>query len=187
MTGLLEAMSNGDAAARETFIEAVYDRLHRIASRVLSGERDSLTFQTTALVNEALVHLFGGKSLAAESQAHFLNIAAQQMRRILIDRARAHQAAKRSSVKVSLDEAAGQFSLERAAELVELDDALKQLAEVDPAAAAVVEQKYFGGYTDEETANILGIHVAKVRRDWAYARAWLHDYLSPPQPSSTAG
>lgn len=179
---LLAAAASGDIAARDQFVEAVYHKLHRIASRVLSNEKEALTFQTTALVNEALLHLFGGRMPSAENQTHFLNIAAQQMRRILIDRARAHKAAKRNAVKVSLDDA-GQFSMERASELVALDDALQALAEVDPAAASVVEQKYFGGYTDEETARILGVNVAKVRRDWAYARAWLHDYLAPGHPS----
>jgi RNA polymerase sigma factor (TIGR02999 family) len=136
-----------------------------------------MTFQTTALVNEALLHLFAGKTLEASDHRHFLNIAAQQMRRILIDRARAHHAAKRDAMKVSLEDA-GNISLERPAELLALDDALKALSEVEPRAAKVVEQKYFGGYTDEETAEILGINVAKVRRDWSYARAWLHDYLT---------
>ena len=177
LTMMLAAAAAGDRGARDQFVEAVYRQLHRIASRMLAGERDALTFQTTALVNEALLNLFGTQALRAADRRHFLNIAAKQMRQILIDHARAHHAAKRSAVKVSLDEA-GQFSLERSAELVALDDALKALAEVDPAAAEVVEQKYFGGYTDEETAEILGVNVAKVRRDWAYARAWLHDYLT---------
>lgn len=173
----LDSAIAGDGAARDEFIAAVYKQLHQIASRILRNERESLTFQTTALVNEAYLQMFANKGMNAENERHFLNIAAQQMRRILIDRARAHHASKRKGVKVSIEDG-GQFSVERSEELVALDDALKQLAEVDPAAAQVVEQKYFGGYTDEETARILGTTVARVRRDWSYARAWLHDYLA---------
>jgi RNA polymerase sigma factor (TIGR02999 family) len=158
-------------------VDAVYRQLHRMAAKILRGERPGVTFQTTALVNEALVHLFEGKPLRAADQRHFLNIAAQQMRRILIDRARARYAIKRDGVKVSLEDA-GNISLERPDELVALDDALNELGEADAAAAKVVELKYFGGYTDEETAEILEVNVAKVRRDWAYARAWLHDRLT---------
>ncbi len=174
---VLAAAAAGDLAARDQFVDAVYRQLHRLASRIMRGEREAMTFQTTALVNEALLHLFAGKALQASDHRHFLNIAAQQMRRILIDRARSHHAAKRNAMKVSLEDA-GNISLERSAELLALDDALKALSEVEPTAAKVVEQKYFGGYTDEETAEILGINVAKVRRDWSYARAWLHDYLT---------
>jgi RNA polymerase sigma factor (TIGR02999 family) len=178
LTSVLGAAAAGDAAARDRFIDAVYGELHRLASRILSIERHAHTFQTTALVNEAFLNLFGGKELHAADRRHFLNIAARQMRNILIDHARARHAAKREGVKVSLEDA-GQFSMERADELVRLDDALKALAEVDSAAASVVELKYFGGYTDAETADILGISLARTRRDWDYARAWLHDYLAP--------
>jgi RNA polymerase sigma-70 factor, ECF subfamily len=177
LTLLLAAAAEGDIAARDRFVETVYREIHRLASRILSGERAGVTLQTTALVNEALLRLFGEKVLAANDRHHFLNVAAVQMRRLLVDRARAHNAAKRKGEHISLEDA-GQISLERSAELVALDDALKALAAADPAAAEVVEKKYFGGYTDEETAAILRINVAKVRRDWVYARAWLHDYLS---------
>jgi RNA polymerase sigma-70 factor (ECF subfamily) len=174
---LLAAAAQGDLAARDHFIEKVYRQLHRLASVILSGERKGGTLQTTALVNEALLHLVGDKVLRANDRRHFLNVAAVQMRRILIDRARARNAEKRSGgAKVSLEDA-GQISLDRSAELIALDDALIALSEIDPAAADVVEKKYFGGYTDQETAEILGVNVAQVRRDWAYARAWLHDHL----------
>lgn len=128
-------------------------------------------------MNEALLRLFSGQQLRANNRKHFLNIAARQMRRVLIDRARAHGSAKRKGIPIELDDA-GEIYTERSAELVALDDALNALAEIDPAAADVVEKKYFGGYTDEETAAILETNVTRVRRDWAYARAWLHDYLS---------
>ena len=175
---MLAAAADGDIEARDHFVEAVYRQLHRIASRVLSVDRPGVTLQTTALVNEALMRLFHEKALRANDRNHFLNVAARQMRRILIDRARLHDAEKRRGQQISLEDA-GQFSLERSAELIRLDDALRELAEVDPAAADVVEKKYFGGYTDEETAEILGVNIARVRRDWAYARAWLHDHLTP--------
>ena len=176
LTRMLGEAAEGSITARDQVVEAVYHQLHRLASRVISGERPGGTLQTTALVNEAFMRLFGESVLKVNDRHHFLNIAAMQMRRILIDRARAHKTDKRKGVHVSLEDA-GQISLDRSAELIALDDALKVLAEVDPAAADVVEKKYFGGYTDEETAKILGINVAKVRRDWTFARAWLHDYL----------
>ena len=142
----------------------------------MSGERPGGTLQATALVNEAFLRLFGDRMITITDRRHFLNIAARQMRRIVIDRARAHGAEKRRGIHISFEDA-GQISLDRDAELVELDDALQALSDIDTAAAEVVEKKYFGGYTDQETADILGISVAKVRRDWAYARAWLHDHL----------
>lgn len=177
LTLVLAAAARGDIAARDQFVSAVYQQLHRLASGILSGEQHGVTMQTTALVHEALIRLFGDKVISANDRRHFLNVAARQMRHILIDRARSYVAEKRKGFKVSIDDAC-QLSSERSEELVALDDALNALAEVDPAAADVVEKKYFGGYTDEETAGILGINVAKVRRDWTYARAWLHEYLS---------
>lgn len=176
LTALLASAADGDLVARDHFVEAMYRNLHRLAERMMSSEKQGQTIQPTALVNEALVRLFSGKSLQASDRKHFLNIAAQQMRRLLIDRARARGAAKRKGASIPLEDA-GFIPVERGDELIALDDALKTLAEVDPAAADVVEKKYFGGYTDEETAAVIGISVAQVRRDWAYARAWLHNYL----------
>lgn len=177
LTAILEAAAGGDLEARDQFVEAVYRQLHRLAGGILHGDRPGVTLQTTALVNEALLHLFGDKIPKSNDRKHFLNIAAQQMRRILIDRARAHDSAKRKGLTVSLEDA-GQIPMDRSAEIVALDEGLKALAEIDPAAADVVEKKYFGGYTDEETAEILGVSLSRVRRDWTYARAWLHDYLT---------
>jgi RNA polymerase sigma-70 factor, ECF subfamily len=177
LTVLLAAAGNGDAIARDRFVEAVYQYLHSLAGRILSSEAPAPTLQPTVLVNEALLRLFSGRPLQAENRKHFLNIAARQMRRVLIDRARAHGSSKRKGAMIALDDAP-QISMERSAELVALDDALRELAEVDPAAADVVEKKFFGGYTDEETAAILDVNVAQVRRDWTYARAWLHSHLA---------
>jgi RNA polymerase sigma factor (TIGR02999 family) len=176
-SALLAAASQGDLAARDRFVEAVYRDLHRRASRLLNLERADHTLQTTALVNEALMRLLGENALGASDRNHFLNIAARQMRRILVDHARARHANKREGLRISLEDA-GQISLDRREELVALDDALTALASIDPAAADAVDLKYFGGYTDAESAAILGVNVAKLRRDWEYARAWLHDYMS---------
>lgn len=177
LSRLLEAASKGDLAARDEFVEQVYRELHKRASRLLSLEHQEHTLQTTALLNEALMHFLGDNLLQIKDRNHFLNTAAQQMRRLLVDRARARSTDKRKGLKVSIEDA-GNVSLERSEELVNLDDALKMFAEVDADAAKIVELKYFGGYTDEETAAIVGTNVAKIRRDWEYARAWLHDYLS---------
>jgi RNA polymerase sigma factor (TIGR02999 family) len=174
---VLTDASAGDRDARDRLVETVYRDLHRRASMMLSKERPGITLQTTALVNEALLHLFRGKALKANDQRHFLNIAAQQMRRILIDRARAKNAAKRKGFQVALEDA-GQIPVERSAELVALDDAMKIFAEIEPLAARVVELRYFGGHTEQEIAEILEIDISRVRRDWSYARAWLHDYLA---------
>ena len=175
--------SAGDEEAKERLAKSVYRELHRRASRMLRQERTGVTFQTTALVNEAFVHLFGGHALKAKDQRHYLNIAAQQMRRVLIDRARARNAAKRKGFQVALEDA-GPIPVERSAELIALDDAMYVFAGIEPLAARVVELRYFGGYTEEETAGILEIDVTHVRRDWAYARAWLHDYLTSGGPST---
>jgi RNA polymerase sigma factor (TIGR02999 family) len=181
LTLLLAAAANGDQIARDQFVEATYRYLHNLAGKILSSEAPGPTLQPTALVNEALLRLFSGRTLQAENRKHFLNIAARQMRRVLIDRARAHHSSKRKGEMIGLDDAPQiSIAMERSAELVALDDALHALAEIDPAAADVVEKKFFGGYTDDETAAILDVNAAKVRRDWAYARAWLHDYIAKP-------
>ena len=177
LTAALASAADGNSDARDQVMEAVYHELHRLAAHIMSGERPGGTLQTTALVNEAFLRLFGDKIVKVNDRRHFLNVAARQMRRILVDRARARSSNKRRGARISFEDA-GQISLDRDAELVELDDALQTLAEIDPAAAEVVEKKYFGGYTDQETANILGVNVARVHRDWAYARAWLHDHLA---------
>jgi RNA polymerase sigma factor (TIGR02999 family) len=176
LSEILASASRGDLAAQDQFVEAVYQQLHKLAAHMLRGEKAVLTLQTTALVNESLLQLCGGRFMTANDERHFFNTAAQQMRRILIDRARARSAVKRDGVRLSLEDA-GQIPLERPGELIALDDALKALAEIDAAAERVVELKYFGGYTDQETADILEINIARVRREWTYARAWLHDFL----------
>lgn len=176
ITQLLQRVNGGDAQAREEMIALVYRELHRLAARVMHGENAGHTLQATALVSEAYLKLFGGAPVKPNDSQHFFALAAQQMRRILVDHARAKHANKRGGVKVSLDEMY-QISSEPDAGLVLVDEALKELQELDAEAAHVVELKFFGGYTDQETANIMGINVAKVRRDWEFARAWLHHQL----------
>jgi len=141
----------------------------------MRGERTGDTFQTTALVHEAYVRLVDYERIQPRDRAHFLAIASQAMRRILIERARSRNATKRGSggQKVSLDEVAD-ISAERAAELIALDDALTTLSSFDPRKAQIVELKYFGGLTIEETAEALEISTPTVEREWSTAKIWLH-------------
>jgi RNA polymerase sigma factor (TIGR02999 family) len=177
ITHLLESAGSGDEAASSQVIELVYAELRRLAGRYMSGEKVDHTLQTTALVHEAFLELFGNDSqMSFRNTAHFFAVAAIQMRRILVDHARQKSAGKRRGIAVPLDEAY-HISSGREDALVALDDALKELAEVDPDAAKVIELRFFGGYTDKETAEILGKNQARVRRDWEFGRAWLHSRL----------
>lgn len=178
ITRLLQESGKGDRDASSKLVELVYSELHRQASRWMKGERPGHVLQTTALVNEAYIRLFGsGTPLQLNDRRHFFAVAAKQMRNILVDGARGEKARKRSAVKVSLEEACI-VSPERPQDLVALDDCLKELEEVDADASRVVELRFFGGYTDQETADIMGQSYAKVRRDWDFARAWLYDRLA---------
>lgn len=178
ITRLLKEAGAGNREASERVIEIVYSELHRLARHWMHAERPGHVLQTTALVNEAYLRLFGSETpLQLNDRRHFFAVCARQMRHILVDGARAEQAKKRSAVKVSLEEACV-VSTERPQDLVALDDSLKELAEIDPDAGTVVELRFFGGYTDHETAEIMGQSYAKVRRDWEFARAWLYDRLA---------
>ena len=180
ITQWLDRANEGDQQAMDQVIDAVYRELHRIASRVMSGENAGHTLQTTALVNEAYLKLFGDAPVKARDSHHFFALAARQMRRILVDHARSRNANKRGGVKVSLDDVYA-VSAEPDGSLVAVDDALKELEQVDERAARVVELRFFGGYTEEEVAQILEINIAKVRRDWEFARAWLLHFLETPE------
>ena len=175
ITGLLLDWGNGDKAALDRIIPLVYQELRRVAHRQMRRERAGDTLQTTALINEAYLRLIDYRQVRPRDRAHFLAIAAQAMRRILIERARSRHSAKRGSggQKVSLDEV-GDVSDERAADLVALDDALNNLAIIDPRKAQIVELKYFGGMTIPETAEILEVSTPTIERDWQMARIWLH-------------
>jgi RNA polymerase sigma factor (TIGR02999 family) len=152
----------------------LYEELRKIARYHLGHERTDHTLQPTALIHEAYVRLVGQNRVQWQNRAHFLGIASQLMRRILIDYARSHRAEKRGGLaqKISIDDAA--IVDERAIEVVALDEALSALAHLDAQQSRIVELRYFGGLTIEETAEVLAISPATVKRDWNVARAWLH-------------
>lgn len=177
ITRLLHAWRDGDTVAGDRLMTLVYDELHRLARRYMRRERRGHTLQTTAIINEAYLRLMG-QSVDWRSRAQFFGLAAQFMRRILVDHARSRQAAKRRCVAtVSLDEA-WVYAPERAPALIALDDALERLAELDPRKARVVELRYFGGLSAEETADVLAVSAVTVLRDWSFAKAWLRRELT---------
>jgi RNA polymerase sigma factor (TIGR02999 family) len=180
MTALLSAWSDGDKAALEQLMPMIYQELRRLAARHLGRERLGHTLQATALVNEAYLRLIDQTRVRWQNKAHFMGIAAQMMRRILVDYARTRHYAKRGGGApiVSLDEAAV-LSLERSEELIALNDALTRLSDLDPRKGRVVELKFFGGLSVEETADVLRISPNTVLRDWRTAKAWLHRELRP--------
>jgi RNA polymerase sigma factor (TIGR02999 family) len=179
ITRQLIAWSNGDEAALEKLIPAVYQELRRMADHYLRGENAGHSLQPTALVHEAYLRLIDQTKVEWHNRAHFFGVAAQMMRRILIDHAKAKYRVKRggAAVKVALDENAN-FTHERASELLALDDALQALAALDQRKSQIVELRYFGGLTIEETAQVLGISDKTVMRDWSLAKAWLYRELS---------
>lgn len=178
ITGLLEAWAGGDQAALEELMPLVENELHRLAHRYLERERRGHTLQTTALVNEAYLRLVDQRRVLWQGRSHFVAIAAKMMRRILIDHARRLAYAKRGggAKRISLDEVC-ELAEERAADLVALDDALELLGSLDERKSRVVELRYFGGLSVEETATVLGVHPDTVTRDWRTARAFLRREL----------
>lgn len=174
VTQLLVAWSDGDAAARDELMPLVYEELRRLAHRYMGRERKGHTLQTSGLVNEAYLRLIDQSQVHWQNRAHFFGIAAQMMRRILVDYARSRGYAKRGgdARQVSLEEAAI-VSEERAADVVALDDALKGLAEIDLRKSRIVELRFFGGLSIEETAEVLAVSPGTVMRDWTLAKAWL--------------
>jgi RNA polymerase sigma-70 factor, ECF subfamily len=188
LTELLRQMQQGDRDAGEMAVGLVYGELHRIASRQLRRESPGHTLVTGALINEAYLHFSAGNSFAIESRGHFLAIASQQMRRILVDHARAKNAQRRGgdAVHVSLDQAhAGSASV--SVDVLMLDIALVNFERDYPRAAKVVELRYFGGYSDKQAAEALGVSLNTVRRDWEFARCWLFDRMSGKRESADSG
>lgn len=179
VTGLLLKWQQGDSAALDQLTPLVYNELRRIAHRYMRQERDGHTLQTTALVNEAYVRLVGKERSAWQNRTHFFAVTAQVMRHVLIDHARRRLYDKRGggAEHVPLDDADA-MTQERAAELVALDEALNELARLDPRKCRVVELRYFGGLSLEETANVLEVSVMTVRRDWRAAKAWLYNTVN---------
>ena len=174
VTGLLKAWSGGDQAALERLTEHVYNELRHIARRYMRNERAGNTLQTTALVNEVYLRLVDVKGIEWQQRAQFFGLAAQLMRRILVDAARARGSQKRGggAIKVNVDEVAV-LSPERDASLVALDEALDVFSKLAERQAKVVELRYFGGLSEEETAEVLKISLRTVRRDWTFVKSWL--------------
>jgi RNA polymerase sigma factor (TIGR02999 family) len=175
VTQLLLHWGNGDKAALDKLVPVVYQELRRLAAYYMRRERPGHTLQTSALVNEAYMRLVDYSQMRWQSRAHFFAVAAQAMRRILVEHARKRHFAKRGggAVKVSFDEAAI-VSQEQAADLVALDDALTSLEAMDERKARIVELRYIGGLNIEETAEVLDISPATVQREWRAAKAWLY-------------
>ena len=179
ITGLLLAWGQGDEAALETLMPLVYDELRKVAARHMRSQRTGHTLQTTALVNEAYIRLIDASQVKWQNRAHFFAVAAHFMRRILVDFARTRNYQKRGggAIAVSLDEAVVEVP-ERGADLLALDEALTRLQLLNERQAQVVELRYFGGLSEEETAEALKISERTVRRDWNFARVWLHRELA---------
>jgi RNA polymerase sigma-70 factor, ECF subfamily len=173
VTRLLRASSDGDRSAEAELISLVYGELRKRAAGFMRFERPGHTLQATAVVHEAYLRLMG-QDADWQNRSHFFGMAAQQMRRILVDHARKQKAAKRpgSDSRVSFEDALG-AAVEKPRELVAIDDALKRLSDEYPRQARVVELRFFGGYTEEEAAQILEISAETVKRDWKFARTWL--------------
>ena len=180
VTRVLSAVEEGDPRAAERLLPLVYDELRRLAHSYLRHERPDHTLQTTALVHEAYLKLIDQRSVNWQNRAHFFAISAQAMRRILLDNARRHTAAKRGGggQKVSLDEVATLTGDAANESLIELDKALQRLATIDPEQSRIVELRYFGGLTIEETAEVLKTSASSVQRDWTIARAWLYNAIT---------
>ena len=178
VTELLGRWSQGDDAALGELAPLVYDELRRLAHRHMGGERPDHTLQTTALVNEAYLRLAGQTNPRWQNRAHFFAVAARAMRQIVVDYARSYQTQKRGggAFKIELDEAAI-VSPEQSKEIVDLHEALERLAILDSRKAQVVELKYFGGLNYDEMAEVMKISTVTVRRDWVFAKAWLHKEL----------
>ena len=179
VTQLLGDWSDGDEGALEKLIPLVQPELHRLAHYYMSRERAGHTLQTTALLNEAYLQLTDKTQPSWQNRTHFMAVAAQLMRRIMVDHARARHALKRGAgaIRVTLDETAW-VTEERAEELLALDEALEKLAEFDRRRCEIVEMRYFGGLTVEEIADVLKVHPNTVMRDWRAAKAWLYAELT---------
>jgi RNA polymerase sigma factor (TIGR02999 family) len=178
VTKLLKQWSDGDETALEELMPLVYDELHRLAHRHIKQERPGHILQTSALINEAYLRLVDQPLIRWENRAHFFGIAARLMRRILVDDARKRNSAKRGGavIQVPLDEVSS-LAHEQAANVVALDDALQTLEKIDARQGEIVELRFFGGLSIEETADVLKVSPGTVMRDWTFARAWLRNEM----------
>jgi len=175
VTSLLIAWNQGDQSALDQLMAVVYDELRLLARGYLRRERSNHTLQSKDLVHEAYLRLIDQKRVTWQNRSHFFGIAAQMMRRILVNHAKARHSAKRgaAAIKLTLDEAVN-FAERREVDLVALDDALGDLEVIDPQQCRIVELRFFGGLSIEETAEVLGISPATVNREWSVAKLWLH-------------
>ncbi|MFN0112044.1 MAG: sigma-70 family RNA polymerase sigma factor [Blastocatellia bacterium] len=178
VTQLLRNWQNGDQSSRDQLLGIVYDELRRQAARYLRRERPDHTLQPTALVHEAYLQLIDQSHVSWENRAHFFGVAARLMRRILVDHARAHQAEKRGkgNEKLALDEAIA-VPENKDLNILALNDALEELVRMDEQQSRIVELRYFGGLSIEETAAVTGVSPATVKREWAMAKAWLNNQI----------
>jgi RNA polymerase sigma factor (TIGR02999 family) len=179
ITELLARWSEGEITAREKLVPLVYEELRRVARHCMAGERPDHTLQSGALVHEAYLRLVGHSSVRWDGRAHFFAVAAQLMRRILVDHARKKGAGKRGGdrVTITLDERLAP-ARQRELDVIALDDALNELSRMNPQHSRIVEMRFFAGLSIEETAQAMGISPATVKRDWAAARAWLYRELA---------
>lgn len=179
VTRLLKAMHEGDVNAAENLLPLLYTELHRLAKSYMRNERPEHTLQATALINEAYLRLVGER-VKWNSRAHFIGVAAQVMRRVLVDHARAHKAERRVGKlkRVELQDDVA-ISVQQLDEVEEVDEALKRLMEVNPRRARIVELRYFGGLSFDEIASLLAMAPRTVKRDWSLARIWLFRELRP--------
>ena len=180
-THLLVSWRNGDKSALDAMTPVLYAELRKLARRLLAAERPDHTLQPTALVHEAYLRLVDQRSVDWKNRAHFMGMAATMMRRILINHAKAHKAAKREGYAdaITLDDALGVFTNPQV-DLLDLDHSLDRLTKLDPQQGKVVELRYFGGLSIEETAEVMGISPATVKREWGTARLWLIQQLEGP-------
>jgi RNA polymerase sigma factor (TIGR02999 family) len=179
ITVLLEGFRNGSETAASQLMSLVYQELRKLAQSYMRGERPDHTLQATALVHEAYLKLCDPNAPSPQDRSHFFALAAQQMRRILVDHARSRNAEKRGGhqIRLSLEDIQG-LGWEEQGDLVALDETLSRLETVDPRACRGVELRFFGGLTEEEISHVLGIGISTVKRDWEFAKAWLLDQLS---------
>jgi RNA polymerase sigma factor (TIGR02999 family) len=181
ITGLLRSWRAGDQDAGQQLMERAYQDLRRLAAAQLRGERPGHTLQATALVHELYLRLFSGETPAWEDRAHFLATAARQLRHLVIDHARKRNARKRGGPNARADvDLLGLAGVPLDARVLELDEALRALEQLEPRAASVVELRFFGGLEEKEIGTALGISVATVKRDWAFARSWLQVRMQGP-------
>ena len=178
VTRLLKEITDGDGKAPEELLPIVYDELKKLASSYMRNEREGHTLQTTALVHEAYIRLVDWKNVSWQNRAHFFAVAAQLMRKILVDYARSHRAEKRGSgvQKIALDEAIT-FAAENDLDLLALDEALSMLEKIDQRQSRIIEMRFFGGLTIEETAEVMDLSPATITNEWTMARTWLYSRL----------